>query len=1049
MLGIALVALAALVFMAVLAPMASATKGPSQLNAYTYRDDADPLGPAYGWLDASPGATGATTYAMTDDSSTGFVPIGFPFEFFGTTYNSFGLNSNGYMYFGADAMWCSFCSERMGSTSFDAPESFIAAYWVDLNPSDACLFYIGIPPSKTISSKVFGTAPDRILVAQWTEVPHYGSGCASIVTFQIRLYETKNTIEIHYQDAPAYWSTTSVGIEGPGRTDYVDYEFAVVSYFNEAVRFSPSPPGAGDSYSVLQAASLVVPSVTGVLANDGPDVDGDPLEVDSATVTTPPMSSSFTMNSDGSFDYVPNPYLTGADSFVYRPSDNAGPSKNDVTVNINIVPRALAPIANDTSATTLEDLPISIPLDATDYNMDPLTYEIVTGPANGGLGTPLSGTYPVSMLYTPRLDYFGPDSFTYRVKDATAYSNVATVTITVVPVADRPVALDNAYMVDEDTLLSVPAFGPGADPCIGGGVLCNDADPDGGALTAILVSGPTNADSFTLNADGSFTYMPALDFYGTDSFRYQARDAEGELSAIANVVITVIDTPDPPVAYPDTYTILEQTLTTPASVLANDRAYGGTLSAALVSGPSLAASFTFRADGTFDYESVPLPSGGVDTFTYQAMASGFSSAIVTVTLNVISFDPPHAAFDVEVRGYELRLTDRSWAGDHPIASLSWDFGDGFGSVATDPVHLTPKPGYRLVRLTVTDTIGLSDTATQLVYVAPDAETMAPTRHPLSAPSAGASQVVGEGATVRLDATGNEAGLAYYWRQLDGVPVVLQGADTAQPFFVAPAVGPGEEARLVFELVLFDGTQFTPSGYTTVVVRDLNRPPLAVIQTPEQSASGGSVTLDASPSHDPDGEPLSFLWKQVGGEPATLLGADQAVATAELPATSEEALTFEVEVSDGRAADRAVAIVRIPAPGAPRAWFQADEVGVGQVEFREASQGGAIAVTWDFGDQSAVSHIPEPVHQYGASGRYLVTLIVEDAEGRTDRIARWVEVSGAVLESSSRTFTPLADPLPPAEPALQEAGSARDAAAPALWLVLAALGAFVIAARRRT
>jgi hypothetical protein len=55
----------------------------------------------------------------------------------------------------------------------------------------------------------------------------------------------------------------------------------------------------------------------------------------------------------------------------------------------------------------------------------------------------------------------------------------------------------------------------------------------------------------------------------------------------------------------------------------------------------------------------------------------------------------------------------------------------------------------------------------------------------------------------------------------------------------------------------------------------------------------------------------------------------------------------------------------------------------------------------------------------------------------------------VLESSSRTFTPLADPLPPAEPALQEAGSARDAAAPALWLVLAALGAFVIAARRRT
>jgi len=94
-----------------------------------------------------------------------------------------------------------------------------------------------------------------------------------------------------------------------------------------------------------------------------------------------------------------------------------------------------------------------------------------------------------------------------------------------------PVAQDDAYQTAEDTALTVPAPG----------VLGNDTDPDGDPLTATLVSGPTNG-SLDLNPDGSFTYTPATNFAGDDSFTYQASDGASQ-SNTATVTVTV--TPGP------------------------------------------------------------------------------------------------------------------------------------------------------------------------------------------------------------------------------------------------------------------------------------------------------------------------------------------------------------------------------------------------------------------------------------------------------------------------------------------------------------------------
>jgi len=104
-----------------------------------------------------------------------------------------------------------------------------------------------------------------------------------------------------------------------------------------------------------------------------------------------------------------------------------------------------------------------------------------------------------------------------------------------------PVAVDDAYATDEDTPLSVPAPG----------VLGNDNDPDSGPnpLTASLVTPAANG-TVTLNPDGSFTYAPALNFFGADSFTYVANDGADD-SNIATVNITVNDINDAPVADPN------------------------------------------------------------------------------------------------------------------------------------------------------------------------------------------------------------------------------------------------------------------------------------------------------------------------------------------------------------------------------------------------------------------------------------------------------------------------------------------------------------------
>lgn len=180
------------------------------------------------------------------------------------------------------------------------------------------------------------------------------------------------------------------------------------------------------------------------------------------------------------------------------------------------------PVAVDDAFTTIEDTPLIgavLPNDF-DVNGDALSASLVSGPSHGTVMLNGDGSF----VYTPGAGYHGMDSFTYKANDGQADSNVATVMITVVPVNDRPVAVDDAFTTNEDTPVA-------------GAVLPNDSDDDGDVLTATMVSSPSHG-TVVLNPDGSFTYTPAANFSGVDSFTYKANDGQAD-SNVATVTITI------------------------------------------------------------------------------------------------------------------------------------------------------------------------------------------------------------------------------------------------------------------------------------------------------------------------------------------------------------------------------------------------------------------------------------------------------------------------------------------------------------------------------
>ncbi len=173
-----------------------------------------------------------------------------------------------------------------------------------------------------------------------------------------------------------------------------------------------------------------------------------------------------------------------------------------------------APVASSGSFATAEDTAFSGNLPAaTDVDGDALTYAAgSTAPAHGTVVVNSDGSF----TYTPTANFNGSDSFTYAVSDGTATVE-RTMTVTVAPVNDAPVASSGSFATAEDTAFS--------------GNLPAAIDVDGDALTYAAGSTAPAHGTVVVNSDGSFTYTPTANFNGSDSFTYAVSDGTRDCRA--------------------------------------------------------------------------------------------------------------------------------------------------------------------------------------------------------------------------------------------------------------------------------------------------------------------------------------------------------------------------------------------------------------------------------------------------------------------------------------------------------------------------------------
>ena len=115
--------------------------------------------------------------------------------------------------------------------------------------------------------------------------------------------------------------------------------------------------------------------------------------------------------------------------------------------------------------------------------------------------------------------------------------------------------------------------------------------------------------------------------------------------------------------------------------------------------------------------------------------------------------------------------------------------------------------------------------------------------------------------------------SYSWKQIAGPTITLNRFNTATPSFTAPVVGSG--TVLVFELTVKDNRNATTISIVKVTVNPVNHPPVANAGQNQTVIPGYVVTLDGSKSKDPDNDPITYSWKQIGGPSVTLNGTDTA------------------------------------------------------------------------------------------------------------------------------------------------------------------------------
>ncbi|MFM7813808.1 MAG: Ig-like domain-containing protein, partial [Flavobacteriales bacterium] len=496
--------------------------------------------------------------------------------------------------------------------------------------------------------------------------------------------------------------TPNAGFEGTETITYEICDGAQCETYTLTiiVQLDTNPVALDDNYVVNEDQVLNA----NVSTNDVSPIGGG-LTYTIGTTTT---NGTLILNSNGSFNYIPNPNYNGSDSFTYTACDINGVCVT-ATVTITVAPVGDQPNAQDDNFTTEMNtaLTASVTGNDTEADGDPITYAISIGPAHGTVTMNSNGTF----TYTPSNNYIGPDVFIYSMCDLISCDN-AVVNIEVFYPNENPIAVDDAFTTVEDNTLSAT-------------VATNDSDPNGNPLSYSIATNASNG-TVIMNTDGSFLYFPNANYNGSDSFTYTVCDNYGGCST-ATVTINVTPAFDQHTVLNDAYTINENTVLT-NNVTSNDTNPDNLTLSLFLGSSTQHGTLSFQSNGNFTY-TPNTDYSGTDSFTYYACDPVGVCLLGTVNITIINLnDAPIAVNELysilanSVLNEDVSVNDYDPLGDNLTYTLSDDVNHGTLTLNADGTFTyTPDAGYvgsDFFEYSVCDPFNICDTATAIIEVFP-------------------------------------------------------------------------------------------------------------------------------------------------------------------------------------------------------------------------------------------------------------------------------------------------------------------------------------------